>query len=312
MIAAPQLPDGTNGPTSASSGPRLAVISVGANSLLAALNLVIGSRGGSLTVVASGIEFGADVAASLAVLFGFWYASRPADSNHPYGHGRAETLIGFLIGLALFLIGGSIAAHAVRDIDAVHAPPAVYTLWPLALALAVKAVMMVSKMRVEPSHGQPGVAGRRLERQRRRVVGGGRHHRARPHALRSRCGFARPITSAALLVGVFVIIAGLGVVRSTSLDLIDTMPPESLLNEVRQAACTVDGVRGVEKLFARRTGLQYHVDLHLEVDGWISVDAGHAIATAVRERIRIDVAAVSDVLVHVEPAGLGQPLAAQG
>ncbi len=74
----------------------------------------------------------------------------------------------------------------------------------------------------------------------------------------------------------------------------------------------MDGVRGVEKLFARRTGLQYHVDLHLEVDGWISVDDGHAIATAVRERIRIDVAAVSDVLVHVEPAGLGQPLAAQG
>ena len=115
-----------------------------------------------------------------------------------------------------------------------------------------------------------------------------------------------------LLVGVFVIVAGLGVVRSTSLDLIDTMPPESLLDEVRRSACTVDGVRGVEKLFARRTGLQYHVDLHLEVDGWISVDAGHAIATAVRERIRIDVAAVSDVLVHVEPAGLGQPLAAQG
>lgn len=81
---------------------------------------------------------------------------------------------------------------------------------------------------------------------------------------------------------------------------------------MRQSACTVDGVRGVEKLFARRTGLQYHVDLHLEVDGWISVGDGHAIATAVRERIRTDVAAVSDVLVHVEPAGLGQPLAAQG
>ena len=89
-----------------------------------------------------------------------------------------------------------------------------------------------------------------------------------------------------MLVGVFVIVAGLGVVRSTSLDLIDTMPPDALLDEVRRAACAVDGVRGVEKLFGRRTGLQYHVDLHLEVDGWISVDEGHAIATRVRERIR--------------------------
>jgi divalent metal cation (Fe/Co/Zn/Cd) transporter len=81
---------------------------------------------------------------------------------------------------------------------------------------------------------------------------------------------------------------------------------------VRHAACRVEGVRGVEKLFARRTGLQYHVDLHLEVDGWISVDQGHAIATEVRERIRADVHAISDVLVHVEPTGLGIPGTQEG
>jgi cation diffusion facilitator family transporter len=284
---------------------------VGANSLLAALNLVIGSRGGSLSVIASGIEFGADVAASLAVLFGFWYASRPADSNHPYGHGRAETLIGFLIGLALFLIGGSIATHAIRDIDGVHAPPAAYTLWPLALALAVKAVMMVSKMRVSRRMGSQALLADAWN-DSVDVLSSLAAIIALGLTLYDPLRFRAADHVGALLVGVFVIIAGVGVVRSTSLDLIDTMPPESLLNEVRHAACTVDGVRGVEKLFARRTGLQYHVDLHLEVDGWITVDAGHAIATAVRERIRMDVAAVSDVLVHVEPSDLGQPLAAQG
>ena len=311
MIAPPQLPVGTNGPTSALSGPRLAVISVAANSLLAALNLAIGSRGGSLTVVASGIEFSADVAASLAVLFGFWYASRPADSNHPYGHGRAETLIGFLIGLALFLIGGSIAAHAVREIDGVHPPPAMYTLWPLGLALAVKAVLMVSKMRASRRMGSQALLADAWN-DSVDVLSAVAAIIALGLTLYDPLRFRAADHVGGLLVGVFVIIAGVGVVRSTSLDLIDTMPPESLLDEVRRAACAVDGVRGVEKLFARRTGLQYHVDLHLEVDGWITVDAGHAIATAVRERIRIDVAAVSDVLVHVEPAGLGQPLAAQG
>ncbi|AMY09774.1 Ferrous-iron efflux pump FieF [Luteitalea pratensis] len=311
MIAAPELPNGANGLTRTSAGQRLAVISVGANSLLAALNIGIGSRGGSLTVVASGIEFAADVAASLAVLFGFWYASRPADSNHPYGHGRAETLIGFLIGLALFLIGGSIAAHAVRDIDALHASPAAYTLWPLALALAVKSVMMVSKMRVSRRMGSQALLADAWN-DSVDVLSALAAIIALGLTLYDPLRFRAADHVGALLVGVFVIIAGLGVVRSTSLDLIDTMPPDSLLEEVRQSACTVDGVRGVEKLFARRTGLQYHVDLHLEVDGWISVGDGHAIATAVRERIRTDVAAVSDVLVHVEPAGLGQPLAAQG
>ncbi|BCS32855.1 cation transporter [Luteitalea sp. TBR-22] len=286
------------------SGRRVAAISVVVNALLAALNVSVGTRGGSLTVVASGIEFAADVVASLAVLFGFWYASRPADHRHPYGHGRAETLTGLLIGLALFVIGGSIAVHALRDVYAVHPPPATYTLWPLAIALAVKTALMVSKVRVSRRTGSQALLADAWNdsvdvlSSLAAILALGltlydpETYRAADHV-------------GGVLVGVFVIVAGLGVVRSTSADLIDTMPPESLLDQVRRVACRVDGVRGVEKLFGRKTGLQYHVDLHLEVDGWISVDAGHDIATRVRERIRLDVEEVSDVLVHVEPAGLG-------
>ena len=311
MIAAPDLPNGTNGLTNTASGQRLALISVVANGVLAALNLFIGSRGGSLTVVATGIEFGADVAASLAVLFGFWFASRPADSRHPYGHGRAETLIGLVIGLALFVIGASIALHAVRDIHAIHAPPATYTLWPLALALAVKTALMASKMRASRRMGSQALLADAWN-DSVDVLSAVAAIIALGLTLYDPVRFRAADHVGGLLVGVFVIVAGLGVVRSTSLDLIDTMPPQSLLAAVRQSAGTVAGVRGVEKLFARRTGLQYHVDLHLEVDGWISVGDGHAIATAVRERIRMDVAAVSDVLVHVEPAGLGRSAAAQG
>ena len=311
MIAAPDLPNGTNGLANTASGQRLALISVVANGVLAALNLFIGSRGGSLTVVATGIEFGADVAASLAVLFGFWFASRPADSRHPYGHGRAETLIGLVIGLALFVIGASIALHAVRDIHAIHAPPATYTLWPLALALAVKTALMASKMRASRRMGSQALLADAWN-DSVDVLSAVAAIIALGLTLYDPVRFRAADHVGGLLVGVFVIVAGLGVVRSTSLDLIDTMPPQSLLDAVRQSAGTVAGVRGVEKLFARRTGLQYHVDLHLEVDGWISVGDGHAIATAVRERIRMDVAAVSDVLVHVEPAGLGRSAAAQG
>jgi cation diffusion facilitator family transporter len=311
VIAAPELPNGTSGLTGTGSGQRLALISVGANALLAALNLVIGSRGGSLTVVASGIEFGADVAASLAVLFGFWFASRPADSRHPYGHGRAETLIGLVIGLALFVIGGSIALHAVRDIHAVHAPPAAYTLWPLVVALAVKAVLMASKMRASRRIGSQALLADAWN-DSVDVLSAVAAIIALGLTLYDPQRFRAADHVGGVLVGMFVIVAGLGVVRSASLDLIDTMPPESLLDAVRRSACTVDGVRGVEKLFARRTGLQYHVDLHLEVDGWISVGDGHAIATAVRQRIRMEVGAVSDVLVHVEPAGLGRPVVSQG
>ena len=287
------------------TGRRIAAISVGVNACLAAAGLIVGRQGGSLTVFAAGIEFAADVAASLAVLAGFWYASRPADSNHPYGHGRAETLTGLVIGLALFAIGGGIALHAVRDISAVHAMPAPYTLWPLAVAVAVKSALMAWKMRV----------GRRTGSQALLADGwnDGVDVLSSAAASVALClTFYDPVTFRAadhvggMLVGLFVIIAGLGVVRATSQDLLDTMPPAALLERVRAAAGAVDGVRGVEKLLGRKTGLQYHVDLHLEVDGWISVDEGHAIATRVRDRVRRDVTEISDVLVHVEPATLGK------
>ena len=287
------------------AGRRVAVISVAVNIVLAATNLVVGARGGSLTVVASGVEFAADVVASLAVLAGFWYASRPADSRHPYGHGRAEPLTGLVIGLALFAIGAAIVAHAVRDVGAVHRPPAVYTLWPLALALSVKAVLMVSKMRVSRRTGSQALLADAWN-DSVDVLSSVAAIIALGLTLYDPITFRAADHVGGMLVGVFVIVAGLGVARATSLDLLDTMPPEALLERVRTSACRVEGVRGVEKLFGRKTGLQYHVDMHLEVDGWISVDAGHAIATRVRERIRTEVEEVSDVLVHVEPTGLGQ------
>jgi cation diffusion facilitator family transporter len=286
------------------AGRRVAIVSVASNALLAAAGLLVGRIGGSVAVQAAGVEFAADVGASLAVLVAFWYASRPADRQHPYGHGRGETLTGLLIGIALFVIGTGIAVHAITDLGGVHRPPAPYTVWPLAVALAVKAALMVSKMRVSRRTGSRALLADAWN-DSVDVLSSVAAIVALGLTLYDPVTFRVADHVGGMAVGVFVIVAGLGVVRSTSLDLLDTMPPDTLLDRVRAAACSVDGVRGVEKLLGRKTGLQYHVDLHLEVDGWISVDAGHAIATRVRERIRHDVAEISDVLVHVEPAGLG-------
>ena len=293
-----------SGPSGIREGRTIALVSVVVNALLATIGLVVGTMGGSLTVQASGIEFAADVGASIAVLAGFWYASRPADSRHPYGHGRGETLTGLVIGLALFAIGLAIVTHAIRDMRAVHRPPAAYTVWPLAVALTVKTALMVSKMRVSRRTGSRALLADAWN-DSVDVLSSLAAIVALALTLYDPSTFRIADHVGGVLVGVFVIVAGLGVVRTTSLDLLDTMPPDALLDRVRGAACAVEGVRGVEKLLGRKTGLQYHVDLHLEVDGWISVDEGHAIATRVRERIRQDVDEISDVLVHVEPSGLG-------
>jgi cation diffusion facilitator family transporter len=102
-------------------------------------------------------------------------------------------------------------------------------------------------------------------------------------------------------VGLFVIFFGLRVVRETALQLMDTMPDGNQMDQIRAVAMRVPGTLGIEKCFARKTGLRYHVDLHLEVDPDLTVRASHDIATAVRIAVKNDLEWVEDVLVHVEP-----------
>ena len=104
------------------------------------------------------------------------------------------------------------------------------------------------------------------------------------------------------VVGLIVISTGFRVARESAWQLMDTMPDEALMSKIRGVALSVSGVHGVEKCYARKTGLQYHVDLHLEVDPNMTVRESHDIATDVRIRIKESLHWVADVLVHVEPA----------
>jgi cation diffusion facilitator family transporter len=280
---------------------RLALVSVACNLGLAGLGIWIGWVGNSTTVLAAGVEFAADVVASLVVLAGFWFASRPADLNHPYGHGRAETLTGLLVGLGLCLVGLAIATRSLQYLGHPSPVPERYTVYPLAIALLVKSVLMAAKWRTGRRIGSQALLADAWN-DSVDVLSAGAALAALGLALYDPARFALADDFGGFVVGLFVIAAGLGVVRATSLDLIDTMPPDRVVDDARMAALAVDGVRGVEKCYGRRTGLQYHLDLHLEVDGWITVEAGHDLAARVRDRIRHDVATVSDVLVHVEPA----------
>lgn len=105
------------------------------------------------------------------------------------------------------------------------------------------------------------------------------------------------------VVGIVVIVTGLRVLRHASLELVDTMPDADRMLRLRTTALGIPGVQGVDKAHARKTGMQYHVDLHIEVDPAMSVADAHVVAGHVRGRIRTDLPWVADVLVHVEPAG---------
>jgi cation diffusion facilitator family transporter len=282
-------------------GKRVALTSILVSALLAVGKIVVGSLAGSTSVVADGVESAGDVMASSFVALGFIVAARPADENHPYGHGRYETVTGLLVGIILFVGGMGICYRSLQHVGAVHAPPAAYGFIPLLVSLAAKSVLSAVKFRI----------GRRIHsvaitadawNDLVDIVSATAAMAALGLTLWDPSRFLAADHYGGFAVGLIVIFTGIRVARDTSARLTDAMPDPNLLDQIRQVALNVPGTAGVEKLFARNSGLQYHVDLHLEVDPEMTVRQAHEIANDVRFAIRRQLNWVADVLVHVEPA----------
>lgn len=272
--------------------------SIAISAALSFVKIVVGLAAHSVALVSDGFESAADILMSGLVLFGLWVAAKPADDDHPYGHGRFEILTGLAIGGVLTAAGAGISWRALLERNDPHAPAA-FALWPLLGAIVLKAILWTTKMRIAKRSGSASLSAD-----------------AWNDALDMCSGivaliavglavFLPGMTAAdhwgGFAVGLFVIFFGLRVVRETALQLMDTMPEGKRMDEIRQVALRVPGALAIEKCFARKTGLRYHVDLHLEVDPELTVRSSHDIATAVRIALRKDVDWVEDVLVHVEP-----------
>ena len=287
-----------------SIGKRVAVVSIAVSALLALAKILIGLVGHSTAVVADGFESAGDVVASSFVLFGFAIASRPPDEDHPYGHGRYETLTGLIVGLVLLLGGVGICYRSLQNVAGIHPPPAAYGLWPLLVSMVAKALLSGIKFKYGRRIGSSALVADAWNDfvdiisavAAATALGLTLYDPARFWAADHYGGFA---------VGLIVVFTGIRVAKETSERLTDTMPSPELLAELRTVANSVAGVRSVEKCYARSTGLQYHVDLHIDVDPDMSVRDSHEIATNVRFTLREQLDWVADVLVHVEPSGMG-------
>ena len=282
-------------------GRRIAGAGICASAFLATVNVVVGLYTGSTSVLATGAEFAGDVLASSVVLFGMLVAARPADAEHPYGHGRVETVSAFVVGLVLAAGGIGICWNSLRAVGARHSSPGALAIVALLIAILVRGIMSAFKFRVARRIGSAALVADgwndAVDILAASValtsVALAMHDRERFLAADHYGGFA---------VGVIVVLTGLRVLRDATLELMDTMPASHMMDRVRATAATVPGVQGIEKSYARKTGLQYHVDLHIEVDPLLTVQASHAIAGEVRSRTKAELGWVADVLVHVEPA----------
>jgi cation diffusion facilitator family transporter len=285
---------------SARSGRRVALAGIVASAVLATLNIIVGVITRSTSVVATGAEFAGDVLASTVVLLGMIVALKPADENHPYGHGRIETIAAFLVGVILLAGGVGVCWTSLQAVGEVHDPPSAAAIVVLIVAIACRGVMSLVKFRV----------GRRLRsaalvadawNDTVDILAATVALTAVALAMYDSARFLAADHYGGFAVGIIMILTGVRVLRDASLELMDTMPSGEMIERVRAAALEVPGVLALDKTFARKTGFRYHVDLHIEVDPNLTVAAAHLIGGRVRSHVRERLGWVADVLVHVEP-----------
>jgi cation diffusion facilitator family transporter len=283
------------------TGQRVAAASMGISGTLALIKLFAGIQGHSTSVVADGLESASDVFASGFVLLGLTLAAKPADKDHPYGHGRIEILTGLLIGLGLSAGGALICYGSIARLGRPTAAVAAYVIWPLVLSLVAKTALAIFKFRYARQLKSASLTADAWN-DMMDTISALAAVIAVGLTLADPARFADADSYGGFIVGIIVIGVGVKVAYDTAMQLMDTMPADESMAEIRAAAASVPGVRGVEKCFARKTGLKYHVDLHLEVDGAMTVRQSHEVAHRVREHIMETLDWVADVLVHVEPA----------
>jgi len=280
---------------------RVIWVGIIVDSTLSALKIVIGALGQSSALMADGLHSLSDLISSLVVMIGFHVSFKPADSKHPYGHGRAESIAGWVVSLILLIIGCGIAVKAVVEFSSGNvSQPKPYTLGIVLLSIAAKEGMFRYKMHL----------GKKL--QSLSLIADAWHHRSDAlSSLVALVGIGGAVLGgarwrfmdhlAAFAVAIIIIQVAVKIFRQTSSELMDAMPSGEIISRFKNLAMEVESVQGVEKIVARKSGIDLLVDMHVEVDKDMTVEKSHLIAQKVRDKIIEHTPNVRKVLVHIEP-----------
>ncbi len=275
--------------------------SIASNTLLAVIKGLAGFFGNSYALTADAIESTTDIFASFLVLFGIKYSNKPADENHPYGHGRAEPLITFLV--VGFLIASAIiiALESINNIGNPHKPPHSWTLIVLGIIILWKefSFRLVMKRSKEANSSS--------------LRADAWHHRSDAItsvaafigisiALFFGKGYESADDFAALFASVFILYNSYKIFRPALGEIMDENLYHDLIVEIRKVSLHVDGVEDTEKCFIRKAGMKYHVDLHAIVNAHISVREGHDICHLLKDTLQKEIPELGQILIHIEPS----------
>ena len=270
------------------------------NTSLAIIKGITGYFGNSYALIADAIESTADIFASFLVLFGLKYASRPADDNHPYGHGRAEPLITFLV-VGFLITSATIIAHeSLINISTPHSLPSPYVLLvllPIIIWKEISFQIVIKKSKETNSSSLKADAW---------------HHRSDAItsiaaligisiALLGGKGYESADDWAALFASGFILYNSYQIFRPALGEIMDEHKYDDQVVLIRKVSKTVPGILNTEKCFVRKAGMKFHIELHASVDANITVKEGHHISHILKDTLRSEIPELGHVLIHIEP-----------
>jgi len=279
---------------------RTTFFSIVGNAGLAIIKGLAGFFGNSYALIADAIESTADIFSSFLVLFGLKYASRPADKNHPYGHGRAEPLITFLVVGFLITSATIIAYESIKNIGTPHELPKIWTLFvliPLIIWKEISFQLVIQKAKETNSSSLKADAW---------------HHRSDAItsiaaligisiALYFGNGYETADDWAALFASGFILYNSYKIFRPALGEIMDEHLYDDLVADIRKVSLSCAGVVATEKCFVRKAGMKYHVELHAIVQADITVKYGHEIAHNLKDTLLNEIPQLGHVLIHIEP-----------
>ena len=275
---------------------------MGVNALLTGAKFTAGVLGHSNALIADAVESLADMISSIIVWRGLVVAAAPADREHPYGHGKAEPLAAAFVATMLLLAAALIAIRSANQLTLeTREMPHAFTLYVLLAVVLIKELMYRFVSR--EANSIESIT----------LYSDATHHRSDAItslsaavgitiALMGGPKFAKADDAAAIIAACIIAYNGWRLLRPALNELMDTAASRATVRKIEEAAGEVQGVHRIEKCIVRKSGYQYLVDMHMEVDPQMTVANAHLISHRVKDHVREKVPEVSDVLIHIEPS----------
>jgi len=268
------------------------------NILLSGGKLAFGMIAGSAALIADGFHSLADVLSDVGILLALKASTRPPDKNHPYGHHSFETLGATLVALFMLFTAVMIGRDAVQNlIRGTYLQPQLPALLASIAAVFIKELMARYTLFVGRLHGSPAL-----------LANGAMHRSDAISSLAAGAGIGGAMLGwafldsvGALIIALFILKMGWDLMRENVMALMDTMPDEELLEEIRGAALEVACVQEVRELHVRQRGSWFMAELSIVVHPDHTIESAHVIAHNVEDKVRLNVKRVTRVFVHVEP-----------